>query len=149
MAKRTSKTRTKRAKSEKASGGETGGLGGLSMVELQAELNRRQRAAGSLLKRRDRLLRDLDEVNMQIAKSGNAGGGKNGRRMRARNANSLVETILQVLNGRTMGVNEIADAVQKSGYISTSPAFRTIVNQTLINHASKFKRVSRGQYAAK
>ncbi len=38
---------------------------------------------------------------------------------------------------------------KQCGYMTTSPSFRTIVNQTLINHPKRFKRVSRGVYTAK
>lgn len=146
MAKRTRKPRTR-----SGAAGAGGNLEGLSLVELQAELGRRQRMTNTLLKRRERLLKELDAVNIEITKMGAAarGGAASGRRLRARNAVSLVEAIRQVLDGKTMGVNEIADAVQQAGYISTSPAFRTIVNQTLINNSSKFKRISRGQYSVK
>lgn len=144
MAKRTGKT------SGRGSGGGGGGKSkgkfeGMSLVELQAELNRRQRATTTLLKRRERLLKELQAVDVEIAKHG-ASSGSDGRRLRARNAMSLIEAIRAVLDGKTMGVNEVADAVQQAGYISTSPAFRTIVNQTLINNQTKFKRVSRGRY---
>lgn len=47
-----------------------------------------------------------------------------------------------------MSVTEVAEAVQRQGYKTTSPSFRTIVNQTLIN-SGKFRPVSRGQYTAK
>ena len=49
----------------------------------------------------------------------------------------------QFYDGRERAV----DAVQRNGYRTTSPNFRTIVNQTLIKHTDRFKRVSRGQYA--
>ncbi len=52
------------------------------------------------------------------------------------------------VNGKTMGVSDVAGAVQKAGYRTSSPSFRTIVNQALIA-SGKFKRVGRGQYTAK
>jgi hypothetical protein len=72
---------------------------------------------------------------------------KTGRR--PRNTGSLVESLKRLLKGRTMSVTEMADAVQKAGYKTSSPNFRTIVNQTLINNKKDFKRVARGQYTAK
>jgi hypothetical protein len=72
---------------------------------------------------------------------------KTGRR--PRNTGSLVESLKKLLKGRTMTVTEMADAVQKAGYKTSSPNFRTIVNQTLINNKKDFKRVARGQYTAK
>ncbi|MDY7108645.1 MAG: hypothetical protein SYC29_08400 [Planctomycetota bacterium] len=68
---------------------------------------------------------------------------------RPRNTGSLVEALKKLLTGKTMTVTEMADAVQKAGYKTSSPNFRTIVNQTLINNKKDFKRVARGQYTAK
>jgi hypothetical protein len=61
---------------------------------------------------------------------------------------NLIEALGKVLDGKTMSVTEVSEAVQKAGYKTTSPSFRTIVNQTLIN-SGKFKRVERGKYTAK
>lgn len=47
-----------------------------------------------------------------------------------------------------MDVTSIAEQVQKAGYQTSSPNFRTIVNQALIS-SGRFKRVARGQYTAK
>jgi hypothetical protein len=83
--------------------------------------------------------------------SGGGGGGRGrgtGAATRARNDMNLVESLVKVLTGKTMGVTEVADAVQRAGYKTSSPNFRTIVNQTLIK-SDKFKRVGRGQYTAK
>ena len=68
---------------------------------------------------------------------------------RPRNAGSLIESLRKLLTGKTMSVTEMADAVQKAGYKTSSPNFRTIVNQTLINNKKDFKRIARGQYTAK
>lgn len=72
-----------------------------------------------------------------------------GTRKRHRNDSSLVEALQGVLSGTTMGVTEAAAAVQKAGYKTTSPNFRTIVNQTLIKHPETFSREGRGKYTAK
>lgn len=68
---------------------------------------------------------------------------------RARNTNSLAESLASVLKGKTMGVSEVAEAVQRAGYKTSSPNFRTIVNQALLSNRGKFKKVARGQYTAK
>jgi hypothetical protein len=60
----------------------------------------------------------------------------------------LVDALANVLDGKTMSVTESADAVLASGYVTTSPNFRTIVNQTFIKNRSRFKKVSRGRYTA-
>jgi hypothetical protein len=81
---------------------------------------------------------------------GGAAGKLSGtRRGRGSNKQSLVSALHSALGGRTLSVAEMADAVQKSGYKTTSPNFRTIVNAALITNPDKFKRVARGQYTAK
>lgn len=72
-----------------------------------------------------------------------------GSRKRHRNETNLVEALQQVLSGKTMGVTEAAQAVQKAGYKTTSPNFRTIVNQTLIKHPEAFTKQGRGLYTSK
>jgi hypothetical protein len=51
-----------------------------------------------------------------------------------------------VLKGKTMSVTDLAEAVQRAGYQTTSKTFRTIVNQALIKHSDTFKKISRGMY---
>lgn len=149
MAKR--KTRKKSAaRGGGAAGGSGAGLDGISVAALHAELSRRQRAASALLRRRDRLRDQLAAIDEEIAAMGaTSGGGIEPGRKRARNANNLVEAMQTVLKNSEMSVTDLAAAVQASGYITTSPNFRTIVNQTLIKRKDLFKRVSRGLYTAK
>ncbi|MFG0329461.1 MAG: hypothetical protein ACF8PN_06115 [Phycisphaerales bacterium] len=65
---------------------------------------------------------------------------------RPRNKQTLVEAMHSAVQGKTMGVSEIAEAVQKNGYKTSADNFRTIVNQTLIKNKDKFKKVERGRY---
>jgi len=69
-----------------------------------------------------------------------------GARTRAANSMTLTEALKKVLKGKTMGVTEVAKAVQKAGYKTNSNNFRTIVNQTLIKNPKMFKKPARGQY---
>lgn len=121
-------------------------LASLSVADLQLELRRRQRVAGKLMRRRDRLMRDLQAVNEEIAAMGAAGEGvtPSGR---ARNSMTLPDALAEVLSGVTMSVTEAADAVRASGYHSTAANFRTMVNQALLRD-KRFKKVSRGKYTA-
>lgn len=83
-------------------------------------------------------------------KSGRKGPSKPaGDRKRHRNESNLVEALQQVLAGKVMGVTEVAKAVQEAGYKTTSPNFRTIVNQTLIKNPQAFTKQGRGLYTAK
>lgn len=126
-------------------------LSALSDAELQRELRRRQRGSdrtvARLSKKRDRLLSRVSAIDAELAKYGKS-AGRGGIRKRPKNKMNLSDTLLKVLASATMSVTEVAEAVQKAGYVTTSPSFRTIVNQTLIKD-KRFKRVGRGQYTAK
>ena len=132
-------------------------LSGISIASLQAEVQRRQSAAAGLFRKRDRIARQLAAVEAKLqaagmdvgaapGRRGSLGGGGGGRR--PRNEMTLVDALAKVLNGKTMGVSEVADAVQAAGYKTSSSTFRTIVNITLIK-SGRFKKVSRGQYTLK
>jgi hypothetical protein len=134
---RNTRIRTDMAKSD---------LTDMSITQLQSEIKRREKFTRSLQRRREKLLQQLAEVEAEIATHGAlSGGGRGGRR--PRNESNLPEALVGVLSGKTMSVTEAAEAVQKAGYITTSPNFRTIVNQALIRD-KRFKRVGRGQYTA-
>jgi hypothetical protein len=91
----------------------------------------------------------LKALDAQIASlGGSIGTGPDGVRRRPRNEKNLVAALVEALTDKTMSVTEVAEDVQRRGYVTTSPSFRTIVNQTLIN-SGKFKRVGRGLYTAK
>ena len=64
---------------------------------------------------------------------------------------SLATALHSLLRGKTLGVAEMSDAVQKAGYKTKSPNFRTIVNAALLAKPNKhlFRKVGRGQYTAK
>lgn len=129
------------------------GLGGLSIADLQRELARRQRLAGTLTRRRTRLLKHVAELDGQLAHLGVTDGGgairsaRSGPK-RARNDLTLAEALAKVLDGKTMSVTEAAEEVQRKGYWTTSPSFRLIVNQALLKGPA-FKRVGRGRYTLK
>lgn len=123
-----------------------GGLVGLTVHDLRAELARRQRTLSHLQRRRENLAAKLRDLDKQIAAAGGLLGG--GRR-RPRNEKNLVDALQEALTGKTFSVTDLSEEVQRRGYMTTSPSFRTIVNQTLINHPDRFKRVARGQYTAK
>lgn len=130
----------------------TAALGKLSLGDLQKEISRRKRTVTALERRRAGLVKKIEAIDAQIASNGGAIGGRRGAaagtgRTRARNETNLLESLREVLKGKTMSVTEVAEAVQKAGYQTTSPNFRTIVNQTLLKKKF-FKRVGRGQYTA-
>ena len=85
---------------------------------------------------------------MIAALGGSSGGGGAGRRGRGSNDATLADYLRRALTGNTMGVTEVAEAVQKIGYKTNSPNFRTIVNAALMSKKNGFKRVARGKYTA-
>lgn len=127
------------------------GLSGLSIQDLHREIRARQRRVVKLQRTRARLERRLDAVDAEIALSGGGGGRRGGTgmgaRTRARNKLNLVGALGEVLKGKTMSVTDVADAVRRAGYHTTSPNFRTMVNAALLKK-KYFKRISRGQYTA-
>lgn len=166
--KRKSKKRTTSKKKVRRTRRARGGLKSASLADLQAEFERRSRSVEKLAAKRESLLRELDEVDRQIRENGAIPGGprrgpgrppkvggiratarRAGVRRRPRNKVNLVDALHKVLRGQTMSVTDVAQAVQKAGYRTTSENFRTIVNQALISNSDKFKKVARGQYTAK
>jgi hypothetical protein len=127
--------------------GSGGGLGHLSIRDLHAEIRKRERVAGGLLRKRERLAERLAAIDEQIRKAGlntpGTGGG-----VRPRNEMSLVEALAKTLKGKTLSVTDAAEAVQTAGYKTSAANFRTIVNQALIKNTKIFKKVERGLYTA-
>jgi hypothetical protein len=126
-------------------------LRGASLEELRREFERRRRSSGKLLKKRQRIASQLEEIDAQLAMLDITTGGSSrarGARKRPQNAMGLVPFLVKVLTNKTMGVTEVSMAVQRAGYKTTSPNFRTIVNQALIKHTDKFKKLGRGKYTA-
>lgn len=119
-----------------------------STEELKSEIRKRERQLNSLLKRRDKLTQQLEEVNAEILEMGGAAGVlPDAGRKRHKNDANLADALAKLLAKKTMSVTKAAEQVQEAGYKTTSPNFRTIVNQTLLRD-KRFKRVSRGQYTA-
>jgi hypothetical protein len=169
--KKTRKRRTRVARKTRQKAvrrGRRSSLSSVSTAALQAELARR---LTTLAEQRDRLVAELEALDQELGAidtgasspaparrkrgrppgSGRAGRKRAGRPARSgrRNKANLVDSLHALLQNRTLNVTEISNAVQKAGYKTKSPNFRTIVNQTLINNPKMFKRVARGQYTAK
>lgn len=117
----------------------------MSVDALKSEIKRRERALKTLSRKRARVAAKLTKLDVQIEA---AGGAPTSRRGRASNAAPLVPSLVKALGGKTMGVGELAEAVQRSGYRSNAANFRLIVNATLLKHRKVFKKVARGKYSA-
>lgn len=146
------------AKKRKKSGSSRANLSKISTAALQSELERREGELEELETYRAELVAELSEVDRELKDLGavvssvsrtkraprtyGGGGGK-----RPHNKWNLEESLARVLRHKTMGVSEVADAVQKAGYKTTSPNFRTIVNQTLLK-SKLIKKLGRSAYTA-
>lgn len=121
-------------------------LDGLSTEDLQAELRRRERQITQLHRKRERLVRQLEDIDAQIIAEGGIVGDASTRK-RFRNDSNLADALVDLLSEHTMTVTEATQRVQDAGYRTTAANFRTIVNQTLIRD-ERFKRVARGLYTS-
>ncbi len=146
----------------------------VALIELVAELKKRQSRLPVLQQKAAGLRMKLDKVNAEIASLGGdvpAAKGKPGRKpgsknaakpgrkpgrpvgsknvkpgKRAKNSMKLSDAIVAVLPKEgSMSVKEIAQAVRAAGYSSTSKTFDTIIYQT-VGKDKRVKRASRGQY---
>jgi hypothetical protein len=127
------------------------GLTGLSLPELQREIRRRERRVSGLITKRDRLIQRVEAIDREIISNGGNVSGRGGRvslRRRPRNDSNLADALVDILKNTEMSVTDVAQAVQNAGYVTTSPNFRTIVNQTLLKD-SRIKKVRRGIYTSK
>jgi hypothetical protein len=132
-------------------------LESLSIEELQRELDRRQGELKRLVSRRDRLARQLAELDAQIRTLGGDGGtAREGRRLpsgsprpkrsRSKNEITLSDAIAMAVEVRaTVTPTEVAQLVQANGYQSTSKNFAMMVANALAKD-KRFRRLSRGQY---
>ena len=121
----------------------------LTIASLKQMLNARRNELAKLQKRRAAVARELASLDRSIARVGGGSAGTKGGR--ARNEQSLTETLQSVLKsaGKPMGVGEILAAVEASGYRSSSANFRGIINQTLIKERKYFTSAGRGIYQLK
>jgi hypothetical protein len=122
----------------------------LSIAQLEALLEKHRAKVSELSREREKLQGKLDSLDAEIAALGGSGAVSSGRGKRAKNDKSLSETLVEVLtaHGSPMKVANIVDAVTLSGYKSSSPQFRSIVNQALIKD-KRFHNTGRGFYEFK
>lgn len=119
----------------------TPSLAKLSVQELQQEIRVRQRRRPALERRRARVAAKLADIDAQIAALGGMVSGGRGQ-----NQEGLTAYLRRALDGKTMGMSEVAEALKRMGYVTNSSNFRTIVNAALMRKDKGFTRVGRGQY---
>jgi hypothetical protein len=120
-----------------------------SLSDLEQEIERRTELLRELYLQRDEIAAELTKVEREISRLNGSKSLGAVRARRARNTMNLVQSLQKTLKGKTLSVTDAAATVQREGYKTTSPNFRTIVNQALISNPKVFKKVSRGQYTCK
>ena len=124
--------------------------GNMTITQLENLLNSRRKRLAELVRDRNKVQSRLDAIERQISSLQGRGLGGGATAVRARNAMSLVATMEKLLRnaGKPVAVGDIVAGVLKTGYRTTSPNFRGIVNQTLIKE-KQFQNAGRGLYQVK
>jgi len=134
-------------------------LKSITTEELQKELARRERGAAKLQAKRERLLKQLEALDKELASLGlepgerprrrtstRGGGRAGGTRRRARNPISLPDAIAAAMEVRAVVTPaEAAQLVKSNGYKTNAKNFNMMVSNALAKD-KRFKRLARGQY---
>lgn len=134
----------------------TADVGNLSIAELEALINNRKSKLTGLYEQRDRLLKQLNALDAEIAANegkGAAGRGRpahfsrslaNGKRrgviQRAINDKSLKTYVEEALAASKKGltIGEIQETVLKNGYTTNSSNFKNTLYQCLYHNTKSF-----------
>ena len=105
----------------------------MSMAELQKLVNSKKTQIDGLLKKKERLQEQLENIDQQIDDISGGLIGYGGTGSRPRNAKSLHATVTELLkkNKKGLSLSELADGVMKTGYKSTSKNFKNVLYQCL------------------
>jgi hypothetical protein len=107
----------------------------LSLIELQRLVASRKAQLDGLLKRREILAEQLREVDALIEDINGGRVRHNAPQARTLNSTSLRPLILQLLtqNRRGYSLRDLVDQVLRSGYVTQSSNFQTVVYQAIYN----------------
>lgn len=121
----------------------------LSAADLRAELIARLRDE---IRRHEREIESINQQIRQLQPTQQIVVRRAVRSVRgiARNEQPLREVIAQVIreNGDPMSINEIMEAVKRTGYQSNATNFRGVVSMSLSNN-QMFEKVGRGVYSVR
>ena len=128
----------------------------LSVAELEQLLTEKKSELGTLQKERERLQKQLVEVDQKIAsltgkKRRVAAGGKRKRVVRRpKNVKPLHETVVDVLSPYKKGLalGELHDKIIESGYKTRSSNFKNVLYQCLYKSADIAYDASTKKYLA-
>jgi len=109
----------------------------LSVADLERLLDQRKTEWDGLARKKNKLERDLERVERQMAVLEGRRGARRGRKIgkRPKNEKSLRETVLDVLGRSKKGYSlaELSERILASGYKSNSSDFKNVVYQCLYN----------------
>jgi hypothetical protein len=115
----------------------------LSVAQLERLLEGKRSQLDSLYRRREKLQKELSEIDQQIVAVGGGEGIRRGNkgRKRPKNEKTLLQVVLEVLGTSTskkgMGLGEISAKVLESGYKTGAYKFENTVYQCLYNNTDK------------
>ncbi len=105
----------------------------MTLSELEQALGARQRSLDGLLRKRAKLVKDLEDTDAKIKEI----GGTSARNLnpRPRNAKSLGVVVTELLTKRKSGytLHDLAEKVLSSGYKTASSDFKNVLYQCLYN----------------
>ena len=109
--------------------------GVMSVAELEQILENRKVKAVELVKRRDELQKELDEIDRQIVEIMGDGRVVRRRRRRLKNEMSLRTHVLELLSKSKKGFSmaDLTSKIMDAGYKSSSRNFRNVLYQCLYN----------------
>lgn len=119
----------------------------LSISEIQNMIEHKQKELKKLAKRRAKQLKQLNKIDARNALISGNGALTRVAGRRRHNETNLADALHQVLArfSHPLGIREISDRVEASGYKSSSAIFPGLVNVTLIKD-KRFARAERGMY---
>lgn len=119
----------------------------LSLSELQNMIEGKRKELKKLTKRRAKQLKHLNKIEARIALISGNGTLARVPGRRHQNETNLADALHHVLSksSQPLGIREIAEQVEASGYKSSSANFPGLVNLTLIKD-KRFERAGRGVY---
>lgn len=114
----------------------------MTVVQLERMLERKRSRLEGLVKRRDRLQRQLSSVEGKIGAIGGVrhdGAGRRTIRRRPKNDQPLIAVVVDVLSKHPKGLTlkELAAKVLASGYKTYSDKFENTLYQCLYNNMKK------------
>ena len=107
-----------------------------SVSQLEKLLYSRKSELDKLVRKRDQLRRQLDQVQSRIASvQGNSSGSTTRTRRRPKNEKSLHTVVTEMLtrNKKGLALTPLAEKVLESGYRTNSKDFKNVLYQCLYN----------------